>query len=67
MPLSDQSKSRSGGAAKRQNRRTVSAPYLAIMAVGSTTLPLDLDILLPSLSTMPWVSRLVKGSSRPSG
>ena len=45
--------------------RTVSAPYCSIKASGSTVLPLDLDILAPSLSTMPWVRSRVKGSSCP--
>ena len=62
MPESVQSKSRSGGAANRQKSRTVSAPYLAIMSVGSTVLPLDLDIFVPSMSTMPWLSRRANGS-----
>ena len=42
----------------------MSAPYLSIMSSGLTTLPLDLDILAPSLSTMPWVSKFSKGSSQ---
>ena len=35
------------------------------MLSGETTLPLDLDMTSPcSSSTMPWHSRLVKGSSK---
>ena len=41
----------------------VSAPYLSMISLGVTTFPMDLDIFLPSLFTMPWVRRLAKGSS----
>ncbi|OPZ61004.1 MAG: hypothetical protein BWY88_00374 [Synergistetes bacterium ADurb.Bin520] len=42
--------------------RAVSAPYFLMISSGSTTFPLDLDILAPSFMTMPWVRRLRKGS-----
>ena len=42
--------------------RRASAPYLAIMSSGSTTLPFDFDMTAPSFSTMPCVSRCEKGS-----
>ena len=59
-----QSKSFSGGATNRIARRMVSAPYGSITLEGGTTLPLDLDMVSPCSSlTMPWQSRLVKGSS----
>ena len=61
-PLSDQSSSLCGGAVKSMKSRTVSAPYFSMMASGSTTFPLDLLILAPSLMTMPWVRSRVKGS-----
>ena len=44
--------------------RSASAPYLASMSSGSTTLPFDFDMTAPSLSTMPCVSRRVNGSSK---
>ena len=62
-PASDHSRSRSGGAAKRMNRRQVSAPYFACMSSGLTVLPLLFDIFEPPKVTIPWVSRRVKGSS----
>ena len=40
-----------------------SAPNFCSIVSGSTTLPFDLDMTLPSLSTMPWVSSCVNGSS----
>ena len=45
------------------NNRTVSAPYSCMSACGSTVLPFDFDILAPFFSTIPWVSRRVKGSA----
>src|SRR5512137_1649722 len=65
-PLSDHSRDCSGGAANMINKRTVSAPYSSINPCGSTVLPLDLDILLPSFSTMPCVNNFLKGSSQTS-
>ena len=62
-PSSFHSSDWSGGAANRINRRTVSAPYLSINCCGSTVLPLDLDILLPSFNTIPCVNRFLNGSS----
>ena len=61
-PWSLQSRSRSTGAANKMNKRAVSAPYLLMISSGETTLPLDLDILLPSLSTIPCVKRPRNGS-----
>jgi hypothetical protein len=46
-PESLHSKSCVGGAVNKINKRTVSAPYLAIISCGSTVLPLDLLILAP--------------------
>src|SRR5437667_7881113 len=43
-PSSFHSRSFSGGAAKRENRRAVSAPYFAIKCSGSTMFFFDLDI-----------------------
>src|ERR1700690_429358 len=95
-PLSDHSRSRSGGAANREKSLIVSAPYRLISASGSMTFFLDFDIFstLPtstgfsqrehllsftssakshpclghfsvSLQTIPWVSKLAKGSLTP--
>src|SRR5512136_1034564 len=48
-PFSDHSRSFSGGAAKREKSRAVSAPYLLMRWSGSTTFFFDLDIF----STLP--------------
>src|SRR3990172_9235885 len=64
-PASDHSRSFSGGDAKRINNRPVSAPYLSTSSSQDTMFPLDLDILAPSLTTIPWVKRLEKGSDTP--
>src|SRR3989338_72805 len=58
------SNSTSGGAAKRINKRRVSAPYFSIIPSGSTTLPLDFDITSPSFKTIPCVNRRLKGSEK---
>ena len=44
--------SRSGGLSDRMNQRAVSAPYLSMMAPGSTVLRFDFDIA----STRPMVT-----------
>jgi len=62
-PWSFQSRSFSGGAAKSENSRAVSAPKVRMRSSGSTTLPFDLDIFAPSLMTIPCESRAWNGSS----
>src|SRR5262245_22120301 len=62
-PSSLHSRSRSGGEAKRQKSRTVSAPWRSTSWSGSTTLPFDLLIFAPSLMTIPCVRRSRNGSS----
>ena len=52
-PLSLHSTSFSGGATNITYRRSESAPYFASISSGSTTLPFDLDMTAPSLSTIP--------------
>ena len=61
-PASLHSISFSGGATNITYRRSASAPYFVIIASGSTTLPLDLDMTAPSFSTIPCVSSCVNGS-----
>ena len=61
---SDQSTSFSAGAAKRMNKRAVSAPNSSMISRGETTLPLLLDIFSPSRPlTIPWVTSFWAGSS----
>ena len=50
---SDHSKFCSGGAANKMKNLIVSAPYFFMIISGSTVLPLDFDILAPSLRTIP--------------
>src|SRR5919112_6878161 len=60
---SAQSTSSSGGEAKIMVRRTASTPYLSSCSPRSTPLPRDLLMALPPLSTWPWFSRALNGSS----
>ena len=62
-PWSLHSRSFSGGAMKSSNTRPVSAPYVTMKSSGLTTLPLDFDILAPSLTTIPCVNSRWNGSS----
>ncbi|MNM85288.1 hypothetical protein D3C81_974000 [compost metagenome] len=65
-PASFHSSDCSGGAANIENRRTVSAPYLATIACGSTPLFLDLDIFSVPPITTGWPSlRSVAPTMRP--
>src|SRR6478609_9335764 len=60
---SAQSTSSSGGEAKTMVSRTASTPYLSSCSPRSTPLPSDLLMALPPLSTWPWLSRALNGSS----
>ncbi|OPZ62042.1 MAG: hypothetical protein BWY85_02213 [Firmicutes bacterium ADurb.Bin506] len=64
-PSSLHSRSLSGGDANSVNSLAVSAPNLSTISSGSTVFPFDLDIFDPPSSTIPCVSRRVKGSSTP--
>ena len=60
--MSAQSMSSSGGPAKTRVSRTASTPYADSCSPNLTPLPLDFDILAPSLMTMPWFSWAENGS-----
>ena len=60
--MSAQSMSSSGGPAKTRVSRTASTPYADSCSPNLTPLPLDFDILAPSLMTIPWFSCAENGS-----
>ena len=63
--MSAQSMSSSGGPAKTRVSRTASTPNADSCSPNRTPLPLDFDILAPSLMTMPWFSWAENGSRNP--
>ena len=54
----------SGGPTDRMYSRSVSAPYSRMTSSGATVLPFDLDMISPSLWTMPCGKSRVMGSSK---
>ena len=63
--MSAQSMSSSGGPANTSVSRTASTPKADSCSPNRTPLPLDFDILAPSLITVPWFSCADHGSRKP--